>query len=490
MSLRINTNIAAMTALRNLNATQQSVQGSIERLSSGLRINSAADDPAGLIISEGMRAQISGLDQAMSNSQDAINMTKTAEGALQEVQKLLSDMRSLAVASANTAVVDANTLQANQTQIQSSIASINRIAQETQFGTKKLLDGTAGVLANITNAADASSIYMGGTFAGETVTTGPVTIDQVTAGTRASVALSNTFASSSSIVTTAGSFVINGYSFSTNGTETVQSLVDRINASAATTGVTANIVPNGGNVSVSLSQNNYGSKFSINYFDPSGILNSASSASSTGVDAVFNVSATTIAPNGTTHTSTTLFTGGRGASDSGLKLTDTYGNTLMLTENGNSTATSPTQVGTVTVGNMRFQIGAFADQNVSFSLPTVFADQLGTGAVPTQSIATIDLTTQQGADNAMRIIDDAITQVAQLRGQLGSFQKNFLESNSRSLNIAAENLTSSESDIRDADMAQEMTQYTKEQILQQSGVSVLAQANQQPQSILTLLKGG
>src|SRR5262249_5940556 len=150
------------------------------------------------------------------------------------------------------------------------------------------------------------------------------------------------------------------------------------------------------------------------------------------------------------------------------------------------TVTSATQVGTVTVGKMRFQIGAFADQNVSFSLPTVFADRLGTGAVASQSVATIDLTTQQGADDAIKIIDDAVTQLAQLRGQLGSFQKNFLESTTRSLDIAKTNLTASESTIRDADMAEEMTQYTKEQILQQSGLSMLAQANQQPQNILSL----
>ncbi len=479
-----------MTALRNLNSTNENVQGSIERLSSGLRINSAADDPAGLIRSEGMRSQISGLSQAMSNSQDAINMAKTAEGAMDEVQRLLLDMRSLAVQSANTAVVDANTLQANQTQVRSSIDSINRIAQETQFGTKKLLDGTAGVLANVTNAADASSIYIGGSFSGETVTTGPITIARVTQGTRAAVALTNTFASSNSIVPNAGSFVINGYSFSTSGNDSVQTLVDRINQAASTTGVTANVVPNGANVSISLTQNNYGSRYSLSYFDPSGVLSGVPALQSTGLDAVYNVSATTIASNGTTHASTALFTGGRGSTDSGLKLTDTYGNALLLTENGNANVAAATQVGTVTAGNMRFQIGAFSDQNVSFAMPSVFASRLGTGAVAGGSIANIDLTTQQGSDDAIKIIDDAITQLAQLRGQLGSFQKNFLESNTRSLDVAKTNLTSSESTIRDADMAEEMTQYTKSQILQQAGLSVLAQANQQPQNILQLLKGG
>jgi flagellin len=121
-------------------------------------------------------------------------------------------------------------------------------------------------------------------------------------------------------------------------------------------------------------------------------------------------------------------------------------------------------------------------------MPTVFAQNLGTGVVPNGSIATLDVTTQQGAYDAMKIIDSAISQLAMQRGELGSFQKNFLESTARSLDIAKENLTSTESQIRDADMAQEITEYTRLQILQQSGMSVLAQANQQPQQVLKLLQ--
>lgn len=484
MSLRINTNIPAQTALRNLQNTNLTFQGSIERLSSGMRINSAADDPAGLIISEGMRSQIKGLDQAIRNSQDAINMAKTAEGSLDEIQRLLREIRGLAVSSANTAVVDSNVLQANQSQIRSTIASINRIAEQTQFGSKKLLDGTAGVLANVTSVTNVSSIYVGGTFSGESTASGPITLTRVSAATRASVAATQTFASANAIVPTAGSFVINGYSFTTSGNETLQTIVNRINTVSGTTGVTAQIVPNGGNVSVSLVQNTYGSQFGVSFFDPSGILNGTASATSTGTDAVFNVAMTTA---GNPAVRTSLFTGGRGPQESGLKLSDTFGNTILVNENGNANAAA-TQVGVVTAGTVRFQIGAFADQNVGFAMPTVFADRLGTGVLPGNSIATLDVTTQQGAQDAIKIIDDAVTQLARLRGELGSFQKNFLESTARSLQIAQENLTATESTIRDADMAQEITQYTRLQILQQSGMSVLAQANQLPNNILQLLR--
>jgi len=484
VSLRINANIPAMNALRNLANTQGELGGTINRLSTGMRINTAADDPAGLIISEGMRAQLKGIQQAIRNSQDAVNMAKTAEAALDEAQLLLRNMRALAVHSANAAVVDAATLQANQTQVRSTIESLNRIAQHTQFGTKKLLDGNAGILANVTSVDQVSSIYIGGTFAGSTVQSGPITMSSVAAATRASVTLGVTFASATTVVSTPGAFVINGYSFSSNGTETVQSLISKINAMANVTGVTA-VLSGSGPVQVQLLQNNYGSQFGITYFDASNVLHSSASASSVGTDGVFNVTVTTAA-----GITTVLFTGGRGPSESGLRLSDTYGNSILLTENGNSTiGSTPTEVGQITAGSVRFQIGPNSDQSAHFSMPTVFANRLGTGAVSGKSLADVDVTTQAGAQEAMRIVDDAIQQLARLRGELGSFQKDFLESNVRSLGVAQENLASSESFIRDADMAAEITNYTRLQILNQSGLAVLAQANQLPQGVIQLLQG-
>jgi flagellin len=484
LGLRINTNISALRALRNLDGAQAGMTETIGRLSSGMRINTAADDPAGLIISEGMRSQLKGLDQAIRNSQDAVNMSKTAEAALDEVQKLLRDIRGLAVHSANTAVVDAATLQANQTQIRSTLQSINRIAQQTQFGNKKLLDGSAGILANVTSVDDISSIYMGGTFAGSSVTTGAITLSSVTQATRASITLGNSFADADTIVTTTGSFIINGYSFSSNGTESVQSLVAKINAMSSTTGVSAQ-VSGTGPVSIVLNQNQYGSQHSISFFDPSNIIHNAASDSSTGTDAVFNVSVTTAA-----GVTTVLFTGGRGPKESGLRLTDNYGNSILLSENGNATLPgTDTVVGQITAGAVQFQIGANSGQSAQFSMPTVFADRLGINAVAGKSLADLDVTTVQGAQDAMRIIDAAVQQLAQLRGELGSFQAHFLDSTVRSLAIAAENLTSTESQIRDADMAKEITEFTRLQILNQSGMAALAQANQMPQGVLQLLQG-
>jgi flagellin len=163
MALRINMNTAALNAHRNLQGTDSALSKSIEKLSSGYRINRAADDPAGLAISENLRAQVSGLGQAISNSSDAVNLIKTAEGALAEVHNLLRTMRNLAIHAANEGANDATSLAADQAQIDSSLAALDRIAANTQFGTKALLDGTAvGLEFQIgANAGQTTSIDIG-----------------------------------------------------------------------------------------------------------------------------------------------------------------------------------------------------------------------------------------------------------------------------------------------------------------------------------------
>src|ERR1041385_5550823 len=162
MGLQINTNVTAINALNNLTKVSNAVSSSIQKLSSGLRINQAADDPAGLIISESLRAQIDGLNQAISNSQDATNVIKTAEGGLTEVNSLLRNIRQLAVHASNTGVNDQIAVQADQAQITSAIASIQRIAEQTQFGTKKLLDGSSGISSAVVATSDIAGISIGG----------------------------------------------------------------------------------------------------------------------------------------------------------------------------------------------------------------------------------------------------------------------------------------------------------------------------------------
>ncbi|MCW5943429.1 MAG: hypothetical protein KIS66_14450 [Fimbriimonadaceae bacterium] len=483
MSLRINSNIPAMSALRHIEQTDGAMSKTMTRLSTGMRINDAADDPAGLVFSENVRSHVQGIQAAIRNTQDAVNMAKTAEGALSEIATLLSGMRALAVHSANSAVVDGPTVRANQNEIRSALDSINRIAQSTRFGNKQLLNGSAGTYASVTSAANVSLVDFSGTFNGHTVVNGAVTIDQTTAATRASVTLGNTFSGTTATVTGVGSFVINGYTFQSTGTETVESLIAKINEKSNQTGVQAQAVTSGGNTSIVLNQTNYGSQFAINFFDPANVLHTSGSATATGVDGVYNVTVTT-----TQGAETIAFTGGRSPGDSGLVLSDGAGNRINLTEVGNATIAAPTEVGFVTAGAARFQIGSDSDQSVTYSLPNVIASRLGTGVVSGKSVEDIDVTTEAGAQEAIRIIEAAISQLAETRGNLGSFTKNFLESNVRSLEVQKENLTAAESAIRDANLAEEMTNLTRYQILQQSGMAMLSQANQQPSNVLRLLQ--
>jgi flagellin len=287
-------------------------------------------------------------------------------------------------------------------------------------------------------------------------------------------------------VVNAGTFVLNGTTFTVQPGESVSDVAAKINEKASSSGVQASIVANGGGVSIQLTSTKYGSNFPISYLETSDILNGgAGSNPAAGLDAVFTVEVS-VEPSGTT---TETFTGGQGPGVDGLTLTSASGNKMVVSAAGNNTAAA-TVVGQLTVGTMRFQIGALSGQNVDFSIPSFYAKDLGLSAVAGKSLADVDLTTAQGAQDAIRIIDDAISNVALLRGDLGSFQKNFLESTTRSLAIASENMTASESMIRDADIAKEMTEFTKVQILRQSGMAVLAQANQSAQSVLSLLGRG
>jgi len=476
MSFRINTNIAAQDTLRNLSATGDQFSQSINRLSTGLRINSAADDPAGLIISENFKAQLSGITQALQNNQNATNYAKTAEGALGEVNKLLDDARTLAVASANGATLDANSIQANQQQLTSIIASIDRIATSTSFGNKKLLDGSSGVSASVSNGSKFSSLQFTGQFNGAAITTNSaVTVSVTTAATKASVA-SQTFAFATTTVS-AGSFTLNGVSFSTTAADTVNTVLQKINAAQGQTGVSASYTAGG---QISLTQQNYGSANAVNLADANGVLLAAAgSATGSGTDAVASV----IINNGTGLV-TVAFTGGK-FGNSALKLSDADGNAVSLTEGGNAVASS--QAGSLVAGSASFQIGGNAGQTTTLSLGNFGTTNLGLGAVAGTSLNSIDITTTTGATNALKVIDQAISDVSRGRGTIGNFQRNVLESNIRSLGIAQENVSASESSITDVDVAQEMTNFTKLQILQQSGLSVLAQANSQPSAVLKLL---
>ncbi|RYG26021.1 hypothetical protein EON82_04910 [bacterium] len=472
----INTNLNAMTASNRLNASQTGMSKSMARLSTGLRVNGAADDPSALIATKRMSAQIASLGQAQANTQDAINYAKTADGALEEVTTLLQDARALAVASGNGATLTADQLAANQQQLQSIVDSVTRISSTTQYGTKKLLDGSAGVQSTVTAGTKLSSLSIGGTFGGSSLTANAtVSLTMSTAATQASVS-STTFATSATAVTNTGSFSINGTTFSADATTTAADLVNKINQASDNTGVTASYE----GTAIVLKSNQYGSNGKIDLVDANGVIRSggAGASSSTGVDAVATV---------TIGSATALFTGSRNGTG-GLTMTDADGNSLNLTAAGNATGAIAT-VGQVSVGTSQFQIGANAGQTAQLSIGNFAAGQLGQGAVSGLSLNSLNLTTTTGANDAMKVIDKAIGDVTTARGRIGNFQKNVLESNARTLGVAKENLIATQSSITDVDVAEEMTNYTKLQILQSTGMAILAQAKSAPQSVLQLLQG-
>jgi flagellin len=464
---RINNNIQAMATFRNLNATNGDLSKSINRLSTGLRINSAADDPAGLIASEGMRAQLSGMDAALRNNQDALNYAKTADSALDEVNALLKDARALAVAN-GSATLDAAQKQANQTQFENIMASIDRVAQTTQFGTRNILDGSAGATAAVSNTADVSAISVGGQFAGNAITSdGAVAVEVTAAGVQTTAQGTVTFAGTQAMASD-GTLTVNGKAIDYTTDDTMDDVIARVNSVTDETGVTASI--NG--TAFQLTNVEFGTD-TFSATDTGGIT-AGSLAVTAGANAVATVTYTADGGSGVTAAFTANNEG------NGLILEDADGNTVQLSAGGN-TAADHGESGRVFAGDSMFQIGANAGQTAQLALGNFEADSLAT------NLSSLDLTVSDQTTNLTRI-DEAISKVTGSRADIGSFMKDTLESNIRNLNVAKETLAATESAIRDVDFAAEMTSYTKSQILQQSGMSMLAQANSMGQSVLSLLR--
>ena len=307
MSLRINNNIESMNAHRSLLMNDRALSKSLERLASGQKVNRAADDPAALVISEHMRAQVSGMEQAIRNNEVAISLVQTAEGSMNEISSILVSLRQRAISAANVGASDQDMIDANQAEVENGLASIDRVVSSTQFGHYKLLDGT-NAARTVTNEDGSISIQEG----------------------------------------------------------------------------------------------------------------------------------------------------------------------------------------------LRFHVGPNAEHMASTSIRDMSTNQLGRITVPEgelpnrsnfMSLADIDVRNEQGAQDALAIIDQSLTEVATVRGELGAFQKHTLESNLTSLQVAAENMTAAESTIRDTDMAQELATFTRNQIMTQSATAMLAQANAMPQHVLRLLNG-
>ena len=472
MSFRINNNIGAQRAFNSVSQTNYEIGKSMNRLSKGLRIADASDDPAGLISSELFRAQLSSMDQAMRNNNEALNYAKTAENGLGEMNKLLSDARSLAVASGNSATLTATQLSANQDQLNSIVGSINRIAGSVTYSGRKLLDGSAGVTTQVSNGSKVSGFSFGGTANTTTITqSGMITINQTVAATAATYTSTSTL--STGVVTT-GNVALNGVQFTLAAGASLASVAAQFNSASGQTGVTAAVGTN----NLIFTQTQTGTNRSVNFTDQNGSLSTAANtqARAVGVDATATL---------TVGGQAVLFTGGQQGSD-GLTLQDINGNKLNITSGGNAVNTQ--LLGQVVAADSTFQIGFERTTTANLSLRNMSAGQLGSGVVSGLTVNNLDVTSSTGAQNALAVLDKAIDEVSQMRGRIGNFQRNVVETQQRSLSSMRENLANSESSIRDLDVAAEMTNYTKFQVMQQAGLSILGQANQNGQNVLSLLR--
>ncbi len=474
---RINTNVGAVIAQRNLNNSYKSLASTLERLSTGLRINHGKDDPAGLIVSEQLGSEIGAVNQAVSNTQRASLIISTTEGALDEVANLLRDIQAKTVESANTGGISADEIQANQLQVDSAIASITRIANSTSFAGRYLLNGSLDYIASGVVAGQVDAIAIHGVQFG-TQAFVPVTVEVTTSAQVATLFFAGATITSSVTVEIQGNLGVTTLPF-TAGTA-ASAMVRAINSVSDSTGVRAVLSADpaaGFRIeSAALGSSQFVSVKPLPGGGPFALKNEVGDTvdRDEGRDATATINGALSIGDGNHLTLKT------DALDLEMTLADSFG------------------VGTtsfaITGGGAMFQIGPHINSNlqVGVGVQSVAASRLGNNAIGylSQIVTGSDYSLVGGhAREASRIIDEALRQVSVLRGRLGAFEKNTLETTQSQLSITAENLQSAESSIRDADYAYETSQLTREQVLVNAGTSALTLANQTPQLVLRLLGG-
>ena len=483
---RINTNVSSLIAQHNLSKTNSDLQVRLQRLSTGLRINRGADDPAGLIISERLRSEIQGINQAIDNAERASNVLATAEASLGEVADLLNTLKALTVEAANSAGLSQEEIEANQLQIDSAIDSITRIANTASFGSLKLLNGsldyiTSGLPASAVADLRVHSVNFG---TSELV---PVSVEVLGSAQKAGLFLSTGTTTLPSAVTleVAGKRGVEVLSFA-SGTA-LTAVVFAINRASDATGVSAAVVSGAaaGLSAIQLSSTDFGTEAFVSvtkvgssgdFFQTYDDIGGTARTRDTGDDVLALV-------NGSLAL-------GRGLE---VQLNTTSLKLQMTLTQDYATTTNSVKNFTITGGGATFQLGPSVEssQQVGVGIGSVAANRLGNSVVGFLSsiVSGGDNSLVNGrAREASQIIDASIVQVSVLRGRLGAFERNTLQTNVNSLQISLENITSAESRLRDTDFAEEVSRLTRAQVLNQVGTSVLATANSTAQSVLALLQ--
>ena len=447
----INTNIASLTAQRNLNGSQNSLATSLQRLSTGLRINSARDDAAGLAISERFTTQIRGLNQAIRNANDGVSFAQTAEGALSTVGDALQRIRELAVQSIND-TNSSSDRQALNNEVGQLIAEVNRIANSTQFNGQNILDGSLSTLTFQVGANQGQTISVtgvdsrGAQLGARVVTTGSLTATEIALGSN--------------------DLVVNGNTVDISGLATSADIVSAVNAVSADSGIqalkatsvstaAAGLAVTAGDVVIN--------GVTVNLVGGDGATDAAAInavSNQTGVTATANVNAIVL------------------SNTSGADIVVEDGVTGSLGGADETFYAGITFAGKVSDGAFTITGGTTDDVNGAL---------LGSTAQSDQALTSASVLTGTDANTALLTLDFSLQQVSGLRAELGAVQTRF-ESTISNLSVTSENLSAARSRIRDADFAAETAELTRSQILQQAGIAILSQANALPQNVLALLQ--
>ena len=491
--MRINHNIPALRALHQLNKTNTVLDKTMQKLSSGLRINCAADDAAGLAISQKMDTQVRGLHQANRNAMDGISLIQTAEGALNEVHAMLQRIRELAVQVSN-GTYDSTDRRAVNDEVVQLQNEIQRISDHIEFNERKLLNGEIDRRAFPDNEGVVKIISLS-----DTVSPGSYSIEVTADATKATIkgAKGTIIAGGSIVESQVGTINLNGEEVRIEKGDTADVVFNKLRDLAETIG--ANLIAyddgsgdadidggaqqaqqaqqyNFGNMYLVFEMKEYGSEYKLDLNASNSSLLSAlglSTTIKTGSDAQAKI---TSSADGFSSTATVSTKGNV------ITVTDINGFEMKFEAQQGAAALEDksADVKVLDAGPLDLQIGANEGQFMEIRIQNLSPQALG--------IDKINLSTSDGAQKAITVVDNAINMISSVRSKLGAYQ-NRLEHTVANLSVAAENMTASLSRIQDADMAAEMSEYTQKNVISQAGIAMLAQANQRPQQILQLLQG-
>jgi flagellin len=472
MSTVINTNVSSLIAQRSLSKANTGLSTSLQRLSTGLKINTGADDPAGLIASQNLQAEQTGINQAIDNANRANNVIGTAEGGLNEVSNLLNQVEGLVNQSANTGGLSTAEISANQLQVDSILSTINRIAGSTSFDGTQLLNGnlsytTSSVATSAFTTLDVNSATLPNNVTKAVVV--QVTNSAVGDLTYTAVGTS-AIAGSSVTLQIAGNNGTQQLTFAASSS--LSEIATAINGITAETGVVASA----SGLTLDFKASNYGSSqyVSVSSVTAPFAVTGGHSGKAYGTDASVKVN-------------------GAAAQASGTNVSYRDGNLDINFQLSTGLNAGQTKTFGITGGGAQFSLGAKVNAQ---GLASIGIQDVSTGGLGDNNIGFLSSLASGGANSlqssnlaqAQKIVDEAITQVSTLRGRLGAFQKFTLASTINNLGVASENAAAAQSAITDTNFAQETANLTRSQILQQSATTVLSQANSQPQNALTLLK--